>query len=386
MGKIREEVEAAIEKYGKEAFLSHRDEVCDAIESICFCLEFLQNQEDWGSKRAIPLRESYLTQEEWEKLFAEQYDHDIRRVELMRLRMELDVDIPLKNFLFQGLDLMINGWQRDLESFTQLMETQIMVDQYEDYRAVVEAVYVLGLLEVWSLQCGTSCHFFRGDFRDAEHFLKSFAGQIPEEGREIYKDFSTGISEVIEEQRRDDMKMILEERDQRLKNMQEEKGGIPILDLFYKSMWGMADRDFEKFVTAQFRETEDEGEGVLPGYSRELSLQKRKIFRLQDLAELFVYGGSRLRERLFRHLSGEEQMLVMEWWVADYYPSTVDELVGRFDGMFQAAQPEKVWEEGSEEGVCDSMEIWHEKMKAELRSSVEKVMGRVTREGDYRWV
>ena len=57
MGKIREEAEAAIKKYGKEAFLNHRDKVFDAIESICFCLEFLQNQEDWGSKRAIPLRE-----------------------------------------------------------------------------------------------------------------------------------------------------------------------------------------------------------------------------------------------------------------------------------------------------------------------------------------
>ena len=101
MGKIREEAEAAIKKYGKEAFLNYRDKVFDAIESICFCLEFLQNQEDWGSKRAIPLREDSFTQEVWEEFFSKQYDHDIRRVELMKLRMELDEeDIPLKNFLF----------------------------------------------------------------------------------------------------------------------------------------------------------------------------------------------------------------------------------------------------------------------------------------------
>ena len=87
MGKLREEAEAAIKKYGKEAFLSHRGEVCDAIESVCFCLECLQNQEDWGGKRAIPLRATYFTQEEWKKHFSEQYDHDIRRVELMRLRI-----------------------------------------------------------------------------------------------------------------------------------------------------------------------------------------------------------------------------------------------------------------------------------------------------------
>lgn len=41
MGKLREEAEAAITKYGKEAFLSCRDEVHDAIKSICFCLEWV---------------------------------------------------------------------------------------------------------------------------------------------------------------------------------------------------------------------------------------------------------------------------------------------------------------------------------------------------------
>lgn len=381
MGKIREEAEAAIKKYGKEAFLNHRDKVFDAIESICFCLEFLQNQEDWGSKRAIPLREASFTQEVWEEVFSEQYDHDIRRVELMKLRMELDEDIPLKNFLLQGLDLMMNGHWCDLESFMQLMETQIMTDQYTDYRALIEAVYVLGLLEVWGFQCGTRCHFFEGDFRDAEYFLKSFENQVPEEERNVYKDFCTGISEAIKEQRKDDMEGILKERDRRLKNMQKEKGGIPILDLFYKNMEGMADADFEKFVTAHLQETEEEE--MRPEYSREMNSQYRKIIRILDLAELFVYGGSRLKERLFGYLSGEEQMLVMEWWMANYYPSTIEELVRRFDGMLQAVRSEMVWDEDQKEGVCDSMEIWYEKRKTELRGSVEKVMGRATQERNY---
>ena len=276
MGKLREEAEAAIKKYGKEAFLSHRGEVCDAIESVCFCLECLQNQEDWGGKRAIPLRATYFTQEEWKKHFSEQYDHDIRRVELMRLRMELDGDIPLKNFLCQGLDLMMNGLWYDPESWMQLMETQIMTDQYTDYRAFLEAVYVLGLLEVWNLQLGISFHFFRGDFCDAEHFLKSFASQVPEEEREAYKDFCARISEAIKEHRRDGMKEILKERARRLKNMQEEKGGIPVLDRFDKSMGGISDEDFEKFVTAQLKKIEDELEMAeeedIPGRSGPLSL------------------------------------------------------------------------------------------------------------------
>ena len=50
---------------------------------------------------------------------------------------------------------MMNGRWCDLESFMQLMETQIMTDQYTDYRALIEAAYVMGLLEVWSFQCGT---------------------------------------------------------------------------------------------------------------------------------------------------------------------------------------------------------------------------------------
>lgn len=364
MGKLHEEAEAAIKKYGKEAFLSHRDEVHDAIESICFCLEFLQNQEDWGMKRAIPLRADYITQEEWEESFSKQYDHDIRRVELMKLRMELEGDIPLENFFFQGLDLMINGRWYDLESWMQLMETQIMTDQYTDYRAFLEAVYVLGFLEVWNLQMGISCHFFRGDFCDAEHFLKSFASQVPEEEQEDYKDFCAKIAESIREYRRNDMKEILKERDRRLKNMQEEKGGIPILDHFDKSMGGMSDEDFEKFVTEQLKKIEDD----ITRLDDEMDPQRRKIIRIQDLAELFIYGGSRLKERLFQHLSGEDQMLVMEWWMADYYPSTIDELVRRLEGMLHAAWPEMVWDE----------------IKAEIRSSVEKVMGRATQERNYR--
>lgn len=390
MEKLREEAEAAIKKYGKEAFLNHRDEVHDAIESVCFCLECLQNQEDWGGKRAIPLRKTYFTQEEWEKHFSEQYDHDIRRVELMRLRMELDGDIPLKNFLFQGLDLMMNGLWYDPESWMQLMETQIMTDQYTDYRAFLEAVYVLGLLEVWNLQLGISFHCFRGDFCDAEHFLKSFASQVPEEEREDYKEFCAGIWEAIKEQRRDDMKEILKERDRRLKNMQEEKGGIPVLDRFDKSMGGMSDEDFEKFVTEQIKnvtedlkETEDED---IPGVDYEMKFQWRKNIRTRDLAALFVYGGSRLKERLFHHLSGEDQMLVMEWWTADYYPSAIDELVRRLEKMLYVAWPETVRDEDAEEGACESMEILQNKRKVEIRSSVEKVMGRATQERNYTWV
>ena len=172
--------------------------------------------------------------------------------------------------------------------------------------------------------------------------------------------------------------------------MQEEKGGIPVLDRFDKSMGGMSDEDFEKFVTEQIKnvteqlkETEDED---IPGLDYEMKLQWRKIIRIRELAELFVYGESRLKERLFHHLSGEDQMLVMEWWTADYYPSAIDELVGRLDGMLHAVQSVMVRDEDAEEEACESMEILQDKRKTEIRSSAEKVMGRATQERDYRWV
>lgn len=79
-------------------------------------------------------------------------------------------------------------------------------------------------------------------------------------------------------------------------------------------------------------------------------------------------------------------MLVMEWWTADYYPSAIDELVRRLDGMLHAAQSEMVRDEDAEEEACESMEILQDKRKAEIRSSAEKVMGRATQERNYIWV
>lgn len=55
----------------------------------------LESWEDWGGKRAIPLRVDDYPQEGWEKTFLKQYDHDIRRVELMKLRKEQRVPLQV---------------------------------------------------------------------------------------------------------------------------------------------------------------------------------------------------------------------------------------------------------------------------------------------------
>lgn len=372
MIKIGETAENAVKNYGKEAFLNHREEVYRAIEAVCFCAEFLQNQEDWGSRRAIPVR-GVCSQEWWEENFLEHRDYDLRREELWRLRGQLvhgfaNKDIPLKNFLCQGIDLMIKDYRYDPENWTELMETQMMMDSYRDYRAFEEAVYFLGLLEIGKFQWGINDHVFRGDYREAEHFLKCLARWIPEEERDNYQDFCIQSLEAMERKRMDAIKKALEERDRRLTNMQEEKGGIPVLELFHKKMGEMAEEEFGQFVTAQLEEYEY---GESEELSREADLQAGKITRIHRLAELFVYGDSRLKKRLFQYLSGEEQRLVMEQWMADFYPSNGENLARRLAGMLYAVQPEGIWDR-DENGMSE-----HEKM---VYASLEKIMGRTVTE------
>ena len=38
--------ESRLKKYGEDAFMRHREEVCAAVRTVCFCLEFLQNEEN----------------------------------------------------------------------------------------------------------------------------------------------------------------------------------------------------------------------------------------------------------------------------------------------------------------------------------------------------
>ncbi len=368
MIKIGETVENAVKDYGKEAFLNHREEVYRVIEAACFCAEFLQNQEDWGSRRAIPVRKS-CSREWWEENFSERRDYDLRREELWRLRCELahgfaEKDIPLKNFLCQGIDLMIKDYWYDPETWTELMETQMMTDSYRDYRAFEESVYFLGLLETGKFQCGINYHFFRGDFREAEHFLKCLAHWIPEEEGDNYQEFCVQCLKDMERKRMDTIKRTLEERDRRLKNMQEEKGGIPVLELFHKKIGEMTEKEFGQFVTAQF---EEYAYGESEELSQEADLQAGKITRIRKLAELFVYGDSGLKKRFFQYLSGEEQMLVMGQWMADFYPSNGEKLARRLVDMLYAVQPEGMWDR-DENGMSE-----HEKT---VYASLEKIMGR----------
>ena len=72
--------ENRLRNYGAEAFMRHREEVCAAVRTVCFCLEYLQNEKIWSGRRVL-VRESlheYLRLEEKEKDW-EKYDRSAWR-------------------------------------------------------------------------------------------------------------------------------------------------------------------------------------------------------------------------------------------------------------------------------------------------------------------
>ncbi|MEY8336971.1 hypothetical protein AALB16_02935 [Lachnospiraceae bacterium 62-35] len=374
--KLGENVERAIRDYGKEAFSNHREEVYSAIKAVCLCGEFLQNQEDWGSRRAICVRHD-STQEDWEKSFWEKYDRRLRCEEIRRLKEKLDSqelgpeeNIPLKNFLYYGITLMIaelefalSGW----EEWMELMETQMAANQYRDFRGFQEAVYVLGLFEIIKFQWGRNCHYFKGDFRDAEYLLKVFGSWIPKEEQENYDRYCASFLKELEKKRIDAIKKVLKERDERLEKRQEEKGKIPVLELFRKKMEDIRDDELKELVRKQLEEYEQEDKEE---WSHEINLQAAKISNVKKLAELFVYGGSQLKKRLFQYLSEEQQLIVMELWMADFYPPTMEKLAYRLKYMRYAVQ-------GDSLGLLDEECIISDK---DLQDSLEKMIGRTVTE------
>ncbi len=340
MVKTSEIAKGLMKNYAEEAFLNHRKQVYSAIKAICFCTEFLQNQEDWGSRRALTLRQIYTGDDYWEEEFEAGYDSGLRREEFEKLREALKTpgfwtaeEIPLKNFLNQGIVLMME-YTRQMELWMELMEAQIITDQYTDYRAVQEAVYVLGLFELMKFQNGISCHYFKGDFREAERLLKEIRNWIPTEEQENYDSYSMKLLQEMEQRRIDTMKQVLKERDERLEKV---KDGIPVLNLFCRKMKEMGDDEFGEFIRNRISECgafEEEEK-----WDSQMNLKAKVVCRVWKLAELFIYGGSFLKERLFQNLSEEEQIAVMELWMAGFYPFYVEKLADRIEAMTDVVEP-----------------------------------------------
>lgn len=369
-------VETMIKDYGTEAFQNHREEIYAVLRVLCFCLEFLQNQEDWSGRhaRAVPFRHD-TEQREWEQKFTEQYDSGLRREELWKLKEKLEEvelwigrPIPLENFFRQGFLLLweeTESWKLG-DCWTEFMEMQMAVNGYTDYRAFLEAVYMLGFSELFGLQRGTVWHVIEGDFRDAQHFLLSFREQIPETVWENYDGYCYSLLAELEKNRIDAIEQAFRERDEGLLKAAKK---APVLQRFYEAMEEMGEADFERFVKDLFRKEENFWEDI-PGCGTQADRCIRKLIRLRELEHCFVYGNSEIRRRLFRYLSGEEQVLLMERWMASFYPSVLGDVAYRLRSMSHAARPDLPWPEYREE-MLDSLEV---------------IAGRLMKEEDYNYL
>lgn len=361
--------ENRLRKYGAEAFMRHREEVCAAVRTVCFCLEYLQNEKNWSGRRVL-VRESlheYLRLEEKEKDW-EKYDRSACRKAYRELERELkerkwrigEQEIPLRNFLRMGLMLLTEKAGKDQatgEERFRLMESQAEINRYQDFREFLEAVYLLGFAELFEVQNMEACSSLEGEYRDAKRFLKVLESYIPEEVQADYSLFSRELLEEQARERRKAMERIMEEREERLTQAVEE---ISLFRLFREAMEGMSEEEFQKLVTPGREEDDICGWEELPGEEQESIRRERKKNRIRNLADAFVYGGSDARQRLLGQLSGEEQMLVMEQWMAAYDPRDAEMLENRLGRMAWAA----------------GLDVYSEEEERVIREAMEKLLGR----------
>lgn len=372
--KENEVYESRLKEYGYEAFMLHREEVCLAVRTMCFCLEFIQNRENWSGRRSLA-RESFynerLTPEKKEKNW-EKYGRRARRKASRELEGELkerkwrmgEQEIPLKNFLRQGMMLMTEKAGNDQATGNQrfrLMESQAELNRFQDFREFLEAVYLLGFAELFAIHSTDTDTrpSLEGEHRNAERFLNVLKPYIPEEGQTDYDLFCKEILQGQARDRRKAMEQAMEERDEKLSRAVEE---LSLFRLFREAVENMEENELAKLAKP---DPEDEicGQEHLSEEEQESIRREIKANRICNLAAAFAYGGSRARQRLLNQLSGEEQMLVMEQWMATYYPRDMEMLENRLNRMaWIAGLKENPWEDG--------------RYSRFIREALEKLLGR----------
>ena len=367
--------ENRLRKYGAEAFMRHQEEVCAAVRTVCFCLEYLQNEKNWSGRRVLVWDDlyGYLRPEEKEKDW-KKYDGSARQKAYRELERELkerkwrigEQEIPLRNFLRMGLMLLTKkAGSDDMGYGILLMESQMEINRFQDFREFLEAVYLLGFTEFFEVRNTDDRFSLEGEYRDAERFLKALRPCIPEEGQADYGLFCRELLEEQARERRKAMERIMEEREEKLTQAVEE---ISLFRLFREAMEGMSEEEFQKLVTPGREEDEICGWEELSGEEQESIRREMKTNRIRNLAGAFVYGGSDVRQRLLGRLSGEEQMLVMEQWMAAYYPRDKEMLENRLRRMAWIAEPEE----------ASLAEDWQGRV---IREAVEKLLGRTLQNG-----
>ncbi len=367
--------ENRLKDYGYEAFMQHKEEVCLAVKTVCFCLEFLQNQGNWSGRRTLWRQSSCVRLYMEEKKAWEKYDRRAIREALRELEEELkerkwrmgEEEIPLKNFLRQGFMLMTGKASTAAmtkEEWFPLIESQVEVNRFGDFREFLEAVYLLGFELMFEIQNGDVRSSLVGERRDAEHFLKALKSYIPAEGQPDYSLFSRKLLQEQEEERRDAMEQILAKRDERLQKTVKK---LSLFRLFREAVENMAEEEFRELVEPASEEEEICGQEHLSEEEQDSIRRERKENRIRNLASAFVYGGGRARQRLLGLFSGEEQMLVMEQWIAVYYPEDEEMLENRLDRMALIA--------GLEVHPGEALP-WREGYYPAVKEAREKLLGR----------
>ncbi len=165
-------------------------------------------------------------EKDWEK-----YDRSAHPKAYRELERELkerkwrigEQEIPLRNFLRMGLMLLTEKAESDgIGDEIRLMESQMEVNRFQDFREFLEAVYLLGFTESMEMQDMDDRSSLEGEHRDAERFLKALRFYIPEEGQADYGLFCRELLEEQARERRKAMERIMEEREEKLTQAVEE--------------------------------------------------------------------------------------------------------------------------------------------------------------------
>ena len=294
--------ESRLKKYGEDAFMRHREEVCAAVRTVCFCLEFLQNEENWSGRRTLA-RERYwyserLIPDEKEKDW-EKYDRSARRKTARKLESKLkerkwrmgEQEIPLRNFLKTGLMLLTEKAGADgMGDELRLMESQTKINRFQDFREFLEAVYLLGFEELFNRQRMDDDSSLEGERRDAERFLKALKPYIPKEGQTDYGLFCRELLQEQARERRKAMERIMEEREEKLNRAVEE---ISLFKLFQEVMESMPEEEFEKLMKPDCEEDDICGWEELSGEEQESVRWERRTNRIWNSGWRRIIRGMR---------------------------------------------------------------------------------------------
>lgn len=322
-------IKSDLQKLGEEVFDRHGEDVFQALGAICLCRNVVQDWETWKGTDNIWMQkaDAKLSGESFQEL----------NLVLENSEKWTDEKIPLRNFLISGVRLMadIHEWENEKEEWLGWMSGQVLVNQYSGIRLFQEYIYLLGLVGI----------------REGSGFkelVEMFRFAVPAGKQKTYDRGCEEIERKLRKERNAYMRETVERRFDRWINMVKGSESAHVVARFNERYGRMPENTFNEWVEAQLSEAADleryrqAGYGVDEMEPEELKsfLLERKNSQLDRLADLFVYAEKDVRFRLLKQLSDEEQKILLENWMKDFYPSFLCDIDSRMDRI--AAHVEEV--------------------------------------------